>query len=315
MCSKSVSILRSTTSKISIVLVIGALLILLPRIAAPYMVVLAFYFFVYLTLAQSWNLAGGYCNLISLGQGAFAGIGAYATFLLYFSGVPVEFGLIASGVIAACLAFLLSKPLFRLRGVYFTIGTLALVEILKLTTIRLPYLGGSWGLHITSPPPYYSSVYLYYLSMVFGVIACFVMWKIVMSRMGWALKCIRSDEDESELVGINTYRYKVYAFIFHAFFASVMGGLLALYTLHIEPYTIFSLALSIEALTITLIGGRGTFLGPFVGAAIIVVLSHFLAAYYTLHLVILGAILLAIIIFYPDGLIGGLKKKFKLKTP
>ncbi|MEM2889427.1 MAG: branched-chain amino acid ABC transporter permease [Candidatus Bathyarchaeia archaeon] len=315
MCSNYAKILGSKTSKLSIILVVGVLLILLPRIATLYMVVLAFYFFVYLTLAQSWNLAGGYCNLISLGQGAFAGLGAYTTFLLYFSGVPVEFGLIAGGLIAAFLAFLLSKPLFRLRGVYFTIGTLALVEILKLIVIRLPYLGGSWGLHITSPPPYYSSMYLYYLSLIFGVTACLVMWKIVTSRMGWALKCIRSDEDESELVGINTYRYKVYAFIFHAFFASVMGGLLALYTLHIEPYSIFSLALSIEALTITLIGGRGTFLGPFVGAAIMVVLSHFLAAYYTLHLVILGAILLVIILFFPDGLIGRLQRKFNMKIP
>lgn len=315
MSSKFASILGSKKSKIPIILVISALLILLPEIAAPYMVVLAFYFFVYLTLAQSWNLAGGYCNLISLGQGAFAGIGAYATFLLYFSGVRVELGLIVGGVIAACLAFLLSKPLFRLRGVYFTIGTFALVEISKLLAIRLPYLGGSWGLHITSTPKYYSSMYLYYLSLVFGVIACFVMLKIVTSRMGWALKCIRSDEDESELVGINTYRYKVYAFVFHAFFTSVMGGLLALYTLHIEPYSIFSLALSIEALTITLIGGRGTFLGPFVGAAIMVALSHFLAAYYTLHRVILGAILLVIIIFCPDGLVGRLQRKFNLKIP
>ncbi|MEM3628015.1 MAG: branched-chain amino acid ABC transporter permease [Candidatus Bathyarchaeia archaeon] len=315
MCSKYAKIVGSKTSKIFIILVIGILLVLLPRMATLYMVVLAFYFFVYLTLAQSWNLAGGYCNLISLGQGAFAGIGAYTTFLLYFTGIPVEFGLIVGGVIAACLAFLLSKPLFRLRGVYFTIGTLALVEILKLIAIRLPYLGGSWGLHITSPPPYYSSVYLYYLSLVLGVAACFVMWKIVTSRMGWALRCIRSDEEESELVGINTYRYKVYALIFHAFFSSIIGGLLALYTLHIEPYSIFSLALSIEALTITLVGGRGTFLGPFVGAAIMVVLSHFLAAYYTLHLVILGVILLIIIIFCPNGLIGMMQRKFNLKIP
>lgn len=314
MYSKSTGILRSRISKLQILIIIGALLIFLPLITPPYWVVLVFFYFVNLTLAQSWNLAGGYCNLISLGQGAFAGIGAYVTFLLYFSGVSIELDLIVGGVIAACVAFLLSKPLFRLRGIYFTIGTLALVEILKLITIRLPYLGGSWGLHITSPPPYYSSMYLYYLSLIFGGVACLVIWKIVTSKIGWALKCIRSDEDESELIGINTYRFKVYAFMLHAFFTALMGGLLALYTLHIEPYSIFSLSIAIEALTITLIGGRGTFLGPFIGAAIMVVLSHFLASYYTLHLVILGAILLVIILFYPEGLIGGLQRKFKLKN-
>ncbi|MEM1587116.1 MAG: branched-chain amino acid ABC transporter permease [Candidatus Bathyarchaeia archaeon] len=300
---------------ILIVLIICALLFSLPRIAAPYIIVLTFYFFAYLTLSHSWNLAGGYCNLISLGQGAFAGIGAYTTFLLYFGGVPMELGLIIGGGLSACLAFLLSKPLFRLRGVYFTIGTLALGEISKLLVIRLPYLGGSWGLHIHSPPPHYSTIYLYYLSLIIGLISCFIMFMIATSKIGWALKCIRSDEDASELIGVNTYRYKVYAFILHAFFTSLIGGLLALYTLHIEPYTIFSVALSIEALIITLIGGRGTFFGPFIGSAIMVALSHILAVYYTLHLVILGIIMIAIIVFCPEGLIGRLQKRFNLKIP
>jgi len=314
MYSKSGKVKGVTLSKPLLFTLIGAILVLLPFIIPPYWVVLLFFYFVRLTLAQSWNIAGGYCNLISLGQGAFAGIGAYTTFLLYFSGVPVEGSLVAGGVIAACFAALLSKPLFRLRGVYFTIGTLALGEILKLVVIRVPYLGGSWGLHITSLPPYYSSQYLYYLSLIFTGVALVVIWKITRSSIGWALKCIRNDEDASELVGINTYKYKVYAFMLQAFFTALMGGLLALYTLHIEPYTIFSLSLSIEALTITYIGGRGTFLGPFIGAAIMVMLSHYLATYYTLHLVIVGAILLAIILFYPEGVVGGLYKRFRFKS-
>jgi len=314
MYSKSGKVKGVTLSKPLLFTLIGAILVLLPFIIPPYWVVLLFFYFVRLTLAQSWNIAGGYCNLISLGQGAFAGIGAYTTFLLYFSGVPVEGSLVAGGVIAACFAALLSKPLFRLRGVYFTIGTLALGEILKLVVIRVPYLGGSWGLHITSLPPYYSSQYLYYLSLIFTGVALVVIWKITKSSIGWALKCIRNDEDASELVGINTYKYKVYAFMLQAFFTALMGGLLALYTLHIEPYTIFSLSLSIEALTITYIGGRGTFLGPFIGAAIMVMLSHYLATYYTLHLVIVGAILLAIILFYPEGVVGGLYKRFRFKS-
>jgi len=314
MYSKSGKVKGVTLSKPLLFTLIGAILVLLPFIIPPYWVVLLFFYFVRLTLAQSWNIAGGYCNLISLGQGAFAGIGAYTTFLLYFSGVPVEGSLVAGGVIAACFAALLSKPLFRLRGVYFTIGTLALGEILKLVVIRVPYLGGSWGLHITTLPPYYSSQYLYYLSLIFTGVALVVIWKITKSSIGWALKCIRNDEDASELVGINTYKYKVYAFMLQAFFTALMGGLLALYTLHIEPYTIFSLSLSIEALTITYIGGRGTFLGPFIGAAIMVMLSHYLATYYTLHLVIVGAILLAIILFYPEGVVGGLYKRFRFKS-
>jgi branched-chain amino acid transport system permease protein len=313
MYSKYGKVKGVTLSKSLLFLVIGVLLVFLPLIIPPYWVVLLFFYFVRLTLAQSWNLAGGYCNLISLGQGAFAGVGAYTTFLLYFNGVPVEVALVVGGVIAACFAALLSKPLFRLRGIYFTIGTLALGEILKLVIIRAPYLGGSWGLHITSLPAYYSSLYLYYLSLIFSAVALVVIWKITRSSMGWALKCIRNDEDSSELVGINTYRYKVYAFMIHAFFTALMGGLLALYTLHIEPYTIFSLSLSIEALTITFIGGRGTFLGPFIGTAIMTMLSHYLATYYTLHLVIVGAILLAIILFYPEGIIGGLQRKFRFK--
>ncbi len=313
MYSKSGKAKGVTLSKPLIFLLISAILVLLPFIIPPYWVVLLFFYFVKLTLAQSWNLAGGYCNLISLGQGAFAGIGAYTTFLLYFNEVPVEGALVAGGVIAACFAALLSKPLFRLRGVYFTIGTLALGEILKLVVIRVPYLGGSWGLHITSLPPYYSPQYLYYLSLIFSGVALVVIWKITRSSIGWALKCIRNDEEASELVGINTYKYKVYAFMLQAFFTALMGGLLALYTLHIEPYTIFGLSLSIEALTITFIGGRGTFLGPFIGAAIMVMLSHYLATYYTLHLVIVGAILLAIILFYPEGVVGGLYKRFRFK--
>jgi len=320
MCSKSTEskvyeIAEPKLLKPFLIATIGVLLAIFPFVTPSYWIVLAFTYFTNLALAQSWNLAGGYCNLISLGQGAFVGIGGYITFMLYFSGVPLGLGLVVGACLAGGLAALLSTPLFRLRGIYFTIGTLALGEIIKLLVVRLPQLGGSWGLHITSIPPYYSPTFLYYLALICAVVTILAVWKIAMSKTGWALKCIRSDEDACELIGVDTYRYKVYAFTIHAFLSGLTGGVLSLYTLHIEPFTLFSVSWSLTALMIVILGGRGTFLGPFFGATIMLILSHFLAVYYTAHLIILGVILIIVILYYPDGIMGVLQKKLKLKHP
>jgi branched-chain amino acid transport system permease protein len=292
---------------IGLIGLIGLVLVLLPIVSDPYTISLLYTLFIYVALAQSWNLLGGYTGLVSLGQAAFFGLGAYtAALLLTFTGVPFFVSIVASGLVATAFAVAIAVPVFRFRGIYFAIGTLVLAEALRLWMINWSVTGGAQGINLplnNLPDPNT----FYYIGLVLAAGATGVLALILHTKLGIGLRAIRDNEDAAQNLGVNTFRVKLYAFAISAFIAGLTGGVHAAYLGTIEPYSIFSLTWTIAAVNIVIIGGIGMLVGPLIGAIFVTILSESLAGYQTIQLIITGVILILVIRFLPLGIWGSLR--------
>jgi ABC-type branched-subunit amino acid transport system ATPase component/ABC-type branched-subunit amino acid transport system permease subunit len=254
-------------------------------------------------LAQAWSLMAGYGGQVSLAVAAFIGVGSYGTTKLSISaGFGLLPSILAGGVIAVVFALLVAVPMFRFRGLYFTIGSLVLAEALGIFMSNYNGLGGNQGLTLTDTAPTMDLTYL--LSFWVAVLVSVAVWWLSRSRLGLGLRAIRDDEDVAERVGVVTFRTKLAAFVISAFVMGVVGGIQAQQTGYIEPLGSFSINWTIETVNAAIIGGAGTILGPLFGSAISVGLSQELANYPEIHLTILGVLLILIIRLAPGGLWG-----------
>ncbi len=291
---------------------IGVGLLIFPFFADPYPISLAYTLFIYVALAQSWNLVGGYTGLVSLGQAAFFGLGAYTTALLLTrSGLPFFLAALISGVVATGFAAAISLPVFRFRGIYFAIGTLILAEALRIWMINWNLTGGAQGINLplaTAPDP----LTFYYIGLALAAGATGVIALILRTKLGIGLRAIRDNEDAAQNMGVNTFRVKLYAFAISAFIAGLAGGIHAVYLGTIEPYSIFSINWTLIAVNTVIIGGIGTLFGPIIGALFSTLLSEALKDYENVHLIITGVILILVIRFLPAGIWGQLRNRVSL---
>ncbi len=287
---------------------IGLALVLLPFVADPYTISLLYTLFIYVALAQSWNLVGGYTGLVSLGHAAFFGLGAYtAAILMTWSGVPFPVAMIVSGLLAAVFAAIVALPVFRFRGIYFAIGTLVVAEALRIWMINWSTTGGAEGINLpldNTPDP----TGFYYVGLGLAAGATALLALILHTRLGIGLRAIRDNEDAAQNMGVNTFWVKLSAFVISAFIAGLVGGVHAVYLGTIEPYSIFSITWTIAAVNIVIIGGMGTLFGPIIGAIFVTILAESLADYETIHLIITGLILILVIRFLPGGIWGQLRR-------
>ncbi len=296
-----------------VAIVIGLGLLLFPLVADPYSIDLAYTLFIYVALAQSWNLLGGYTGLVSLGQAAFFGLGAYTTaILLTQTGLPFFLAALASGLIATAFAAAIALPVFRFRGIYFAIGTLVLAEALRIWMINWNLTGGAQGINLpidNVPDP----TTFYYIGLVLATGATAIIALILRSKLGIGLRAIRDSEDAAQNMGVNTFRVKLYAFAISAFIAGLTGGIHAMYLGTIEPYSIFSVNWTITAVNIVIIGGIGTLFGPIIGAIFSMILSEALKDYQSIHLIVTGVILILVIRFLPAGIWGQVSSHISLR--
>ena len=287
---------------------VAAILIAAPHFTRRYTVFILYLVYVNTSLAQSWNLLGGYTGLVSLGHAAFFGLGAYATAMFITQlNVPFFFAAIAGGLVASAFSCVVSIPTFRFRGIYFAIGTLVVSEALRIWMINWEFTGGAQGVHL--PPgsgPSLSGFYYIMLAIAAGTTA-FLSY-VLRTKLGLGLRAIRDNEDSAQNMGVNTFRTKLYAFLMSAFIAGLTGGIHATKMSTIEPYSIFSAAWTFAAINIVIIGGMGTVFGPILGAVFITYLSDRLAEYHTFHLLITGGILILVIRFVPTGIWGQIRK-------
>jgi branched-chain amino acid transport system permease protein len=284
-------------------LLAGALLLALaPQLTSEYAQQVGFRVLEYAALGQAWNLLAGYGGLVSLGSAAFIGIGAYATAELTNRGLPLVPGMVLSGAFAAVFATVVSPALFRLRGLYFTIGTLALAEALRLFMVNYNGLGGNIGIFLTSAAP--TTAGLYWLALGLAAGATGLVALLLRTRLSIALRAVRDDEDVARQLGLVSFRTKLLAFTVAAFLMGVVGGLQAGKLSQIEPYGSFGLQWTVDIVTVVLIGGLGTLGGPLIGAVFTVALAEWLNAYPSLHLAITGAIVIVVVRFAPRGLWG-----------
>lgn len=260
----------------------------------------------YATLATGWNVLGGYTGQISLGHAAFFGLGALATRQLWIGGFPVIPSILVAGVVAVAFALIIGSPAFKLKGVYFTIGTLALAQILAITVGNVfPAIAALPVAELQA----YDLVPRYYLFLILAVFSVGVTYFLVDSKLGLGMMAVKEDEDAAESVGINAFSHKLLALSISAFITGLAGGAFAFY--HVSYYYNFPFTpvWSLDTLTMVFIGGEGTILGPIVGSVFFVMIKDFLIQNLgEYHLVVFGTLFILVVLFLPGGLMEGWDK-------
>ena len=278
-----------------------------------------FLFFIYLALANMWNLLAGYTGLICLCPHAFVGLAGYTLAIGTFVGVPFQAGLIAGAVVAALFALIISYPVFRMKGIYFAIGTLILPEILKVwfsfwRPVGNLYQGKGAGYAVKG----IAGVTLgdtYWLGLAIAAASIFVVYMILRSRLGLGLTAIRDNENTAASAGANVFRLKLSSFLIAAFIMGLAGAAYYIFSPRIQPTGGFSIRWLLVPLIATVIGGEGTEEGPIIGAAIVTFLTFQLADYGAWSLLIQGVILLAVVTLMPQGIAGLLRQVGAYRFP
>lgn len=288
-----------------------------------YLVYFLYSTFLYVTLAQGWNLAAGFTGQVSLGQHAFIGIGSYMTAITWraeWTGYLDPMAMIMSALGATLVAIAIGMPLLaKLRGDYFALGTLGLGEILRVVATNGGSLTeGTAG--ISLPSSFYLSMhYYYYIALLIVILAQASLWLITHSRIGLALIAIREDETAAAVNGIAILRYKIFAFAAGAFFTGLCGSLNAYYVFHINSNGAFSLNWVIVPILMATLGGAGTIWGPVFGAFILAAVYELANIWMPeLHPIFSGTFIILVALFLPDGLmsyITGRKDRVLQKLP
>jgi branched-chain amino acid transport system permease protein len=255
----------------------------------------------YVVLAVSWNILGGYTGQTSLGHAAFFGLGSLVTRLLWIKGVHILPSILAGSLLAVAFALLIGAPAFRLKGVYFAIGTLALAEILNVTV-------GNMFPEISSLPVKelvaYQLTPRYYALLGLAVVVIGCSYLLVNSRLGLGLMAVREEEDAAESLGVSALKHKLFALGISAFFTGLAGGAFAYYHVGYYYQYPFSPSWSLDMLTMVYIGGQGTILGPIIGAVFFVALRQYLVLNVgEYHLIIFGSLFLLVVLFLPGGIV------------
>jgi branched-chain amino acid transport system permease protein len=274
---------------------------LLPAITrSEYMLNLLLMFFLYVIIAQSWNLLGGFTGQVSLGHSAFFGTGALITRLLWTAGLPIVPSLAAGSLGAAVLATLVGVPCLRMHSAYFPIGTLALSMIAQITVANIFPLPGSLSRDYLVG---YTILSRYYLALIVAILTVSVVYWIVRSRTGLALVGIRDDEAAAEAVGVRTFRHKVFALVVSSLLVGLGGGIFAYHQVSYYYYAPFELSWSFLPTLTTFIGGLGTIAGPILGAACFLGLSELFAiSLGEVHMVVFAFTFILVVLFVPGGL-------------
>lgn len=306
-------------------LILGAAVLLaglatFPWLGPPvYFISLLFTVFLYVVLASSWNIIGGFAGYLSFGHVAFFGIGAYATALLMkgFDLTPfwTVLSTIPAGGVAALVAMIVGYPCLRLRGPYFAVITFCFAFVMELGIKNLSIVGGPEGLWLKSMDLPIEVI----RSILFEVMLVIMMLTIAMSiwtsrsKFGAGLRAIKEDEEVAQTMAINAPKLKIQAFALSAFFPGMAGGVYAYYLTYIHPDIVFDVMISILIVLMALFGGGGTWLGPIIGAVMLTLINEGLSTFVKAELarIIYGCLFIAVIIFMPNGIMEFFKRERK----
>jgi branched-chain amino acid transport system permease protein len=273
----------------------------------------------YAILALSWNVVGGFAGYPSFATAAFFGFGAYATGVLLNQGVPLTPSILATFVASFLLAGLFGTVLLRLRGHYFAIASLSLVEVLReLVNNATDLTGGGMGLNIplASGSGILADATFFFYAM-WGLLLATALMVIVVSisKLGFGLACIRQNETASNMVGLNSTLYKSIAFGLSACFVGAAGGLYAAWVHYIDPSDVFDILYSVKPIVMALMGGLGSPLGVVCGAFLYLGLEEVVwRNYIQIHSGVLGVLIVMLLLFLPHGLISIRSRMFWQKA-
>jgi branched-chain amino acid transport system permease protein len=322
----------SSVAMIVALLVVGALFAA-PAYASRGLIQDLFFILTMLTLAQFWNLLAGYGGLVSVGQQAFVGLGAYALYgAVILGGVDPVVSILIAGLAALVLAVPTAFFAFRLQGAYFAIGTWVIAEVARLSVAQWRAVGGGTG---TSLPrdalegmmlagwveeafgvraAAARDIVAYWLALILAVATVAGIYWLLRSKRGLALAAVRDNTEAARAVGVDSGRMKWVVFLASAFGTGLAGGLIYLQRARISPDAAFSLTdWTAYVIFIVVIGGLGTIEGPILGVLVFFVLQSLLADYGSWYLMILGLIGIAVMLFAPRGLWGLISERTGLQ--
>jgi len=300
---------------------LGCLVVLgfvaLPFLIEGYWVRVTTSILMYAIVTAALNIIAGFAGYAAFGNIVFFGIGAYTTAMLMLRvGFPWWGGVIVGGLLAAIYAILLGIPILRLRGHYFAIATLGINRATEQIALDWgSFTGGGKGITLPLPKMEIQQFYAMIYFIMFGLLLLTVLvnFMISRSRLGYALRAIRDNEDAAEASGIFPARCKITAWAISAFLTGLTGGVFAYWFSFIEPATVFDIMIAVKAFVMMMLGGAGTVLGPVLGAFLIELISETVwSKFLTLHMMILGIIMVAVVILIPKGMLDMFRRKFSL---
>jgi branched-chain amino acid transport system permease protein len=298
--------------------IILAILALFPWLGPPvYFISLLFTVFLYVILASSWNMIGGYAGYLSFGHVAFFGIGAYATGLmmkgLNLSPFWTVLSSLPAGGIAALIAIIIGYPCLRLQGPYFAVITFCFAFVVELGVKNLDILGGPEGLWLKSLdlPIHLSRSILFEVMLLIMILTIASSIWISKSKFGAGLRAIKEDEEVAQTMAINAPKLKILAFALSAFFPGMAGGIFAYNLTYIHPDIVFDVMISILVVLMALFGGGGTWLGPIIGAVVLTLVNEGLSTFVKAEFarIIYGCLFIGVMIFMPNGILEFFKKR------
>jgi branched-chain amino acid transport system permease protein len=260
-------------------------------------------------MAITWDLIGGYTGYVNFGHGVFFGFGAYATaILMVHANFPFFAALPCGGIMAGLVALVTGVPTLRLQGAYFAIGTWAFNKAAQQFVLVLDITGGPEGMRL---PPFLNPTFFVYV-MLFAVGATFfILWYFLeQAPFGLKLKAIREDEAGSRAIGLNPTVLKLKAYVLSAAPVGIFGGVYAYWITFIDPASVMGDLLSDQAVVMALVGGLGTLIGPVIGAILFFGFKTFfwtyLAEFQVLYIIIMGLAIMLSVLFLPDGIVGAI---------
>jgi branched-chain amino acid transport system permease protein len=308
----------------------------------PYVLHMGVMLFLAIIQGQAWNVLGGYAGQYSVGHAAYFGVGAYVTMmLLEVSKVPPWWGIWVAMAAAVLLSLLIGSITFRLRGPYFVLASISVAEIIRLAALHFRgFTRGAEGFLLSSIPPlhlfgmeieFFTKRSFYYAGLLLAVVTILANFAVERSKLGYYFQAIREDQDAAHSLGINLTLYKSLALAISAAFTAAAGAFFAMFVKFIDPNIAFGLDVSVQIVLICIIGGIGTILGPVLGAMVLVPLSEvlrnprglvqvgvlpadspvvrFIETYLSnAHLLVYGILVVVVILFAPDGVLGVIRK-------
>jgi branched-chain amino acid transport system permease protein len=272
--------------------------------------------FILVTLASMWNLLAGYAGLVSVGQQAFIGVGAYSVLLLAQHGVNPFAALPIAAAVCAIAGLLMWWLVRRLRGGYFAIATWVIASAVPLVIVQVHTLGGGTG----APLPGFSGLsptlltaYTYWIALAVTVVVLAAVYLILRSRLGLVLTAIRDDEIGARSIGARVWGARRFVFMVAAAGCGAAGALVVISQLNVQPSSAFSVQWSAEMIFVTIIGGIGTIEGPILGTILFFALQQTLSSYGTWYLMILGLVAIVVAVWARRGLWGLFADRFHVR--
>ena len=300
---------------------VSAALLLVLAVVAAFTIRNEYFFFAayvvlqFVILATAWNILGGYAGYVNFGTGAFFGVGAYTGVLLIKSlGLPLGLQILAAAAVGGALGFGIGLLTLRLRGIFFSIATVAVAIILQTVVLNWRYLGGATGVQILRPevtPPFDNYIkMLFCIAVLLAIVAVAVARYIESSWVGRGLRAIRDSEEAAECTGVPTLRLKLLACVVSGALMSAAGAPLAMYQSFVEPESAFSLNYSVNALAMPIIGGTAHCIGPVLGALLLGTVQQLVTVTISseLNVLVVGVLLVFFVVAAPEGIMGLFRK-------